>query len=98
MMKFFYIQLNDGASSPVLISAFSVLGIRRVSQFQLAIDVVSSYNMEDSITLNHLDDSESPLRMQNWLVEEMRKLLSTPATDVAPLLIAPMKVTSYVIT
>jgi hypothetical protein len=97
MMKFFYIQMRSGASAPVLIALSSVLGIRRSSDTEAKIDVTSGYSTEDTISLLHADDSASTLKMQAWLVEEMRKLLSTPATDVAPLLIPPVEVTTYAI-
>ena len=45
--------------------------------------------------LTHDDDSSSALRMQSFVVEEMRKLLSSQATEVAPLLIPPVPITSY---
>lgn len=94
MRKFFYLQMNSGADAPLLISATLALGIKYTSVTQTKIYYNASGN-GDIVILTHDDDSSSALRMQAFLVEEMRKLLSSPATDVAPLLIPPVPITSY---
>lgn len=94
MKKFFYLQMDSGADAPLLLSATFALGIKYASANQTKIYYNTSGN-GDIVILTHDDDSSSPLKMQAFLVEEMRKLLSSPATDVAPLLIPPVPITSY---
>ncbi len=94
MKKFFYLQMNSGADAPLLLSATFALGIKYTSDTQTKIYYNASA-LGDVVILTHDDDSSSALKIQAFLVEEMRKLLSTPATDVAPLLIPPVPINSY---
>jgi len=94
MKKFFYLQMDSGADAPLLLSATFALGIKYTSAIQTKIYYNTS-GAGDIVILTHDDDSSSALKMQAFLVDEMRKLLSSPATDVAPLLIPPVPITSY---
>lgn len=94
MRKFFYLQMDSGADAPLLLSATFALGIRYTSGTETKLYYNTAGN-GDVVILTHDDDSSSALKMQAFLVEEMRKLLSSPATDVAPLLIPPVPINSY---
>lgn len=94
MNKFFYLQMDSGDKAPVLLSANKILGIRYTSATETRLTYHATAT-GDVVNLTHDDDSSSSLRMQAFLVDELRKLLSTPATDVAPLLIPPVPITAY---
>ena len=94
MNKFFYLQMDSGNKAPVLLSANRVLGITYTSATATRL-TYSATAIGDLINLTHDDDSSSALKMQAFLVDELQKLLSTPATDVAPLLIPPVPITAY---
>jgi len=94
MNKFFYLQMDSGNKAPVLLSANRVLGIRYSSATATRL-TYSGSGTGDLINLIHDSDASSSLRMQAFLVDELQKLLSTPATDVAPLLIPPVPITAY---
>ena len=96
MNKYFYIQMDSGSKAPLLISAQKIQGIRYSSDTLVKI-YTSGTVSDDVIELNHGDDSGLPInqRMQAFLVNELQKLLSTPATGVAPLLIPPVPITGY---
>ena len=86
----------SGNKAPLLISAQNIQGIRYSSDTKVKI-YTSSTTSDDTIEITHADDSGLPMnqRMQAFLVDEMRKLLSTPATNVAPLLIPPVPISQY---
>ena len=95
MNKFFYLQMDSGNKAPVLLSANKILGIRTTG---LDTETRLTYHTSDPgkiINLTHDDDSSSPLKMQAFLVDALQKILSTSATDVAPLLIPPVPITAY---
>tara|TARA_R110000823_G_C15640159_1_gene469719 strand:+ start:273 stop:566 length:294 start_codon:yes stop_codon:yes gene_type:complete len=94
MNKFFYLQMDSGDKAPVLLSANRVLGIRWMSATETRL-TYSASAIGDLINLTHDSDASSSLMMQAFLVDELQKLLSTPATDVAPLLIPPVPITAY---
>lgn len=96
MKKFFYLQMDSGADAPLLLSATFALGIKHTSATQTKIYYNTAGN-GDVVILTHDDDSSSALKMQAFLVDELQKLLSTPATNVAPLLIPPVPINSYAI-
>ena len=94
MNKFFYLQMDSGDKAPVLLSANRVLGIRYTSATATRLSYHSTAT-GDLINITHDSDASSSLKMQAFLVNELQKLLSTPATDVAPLLIPPVPITAY---
>lgn len=94
MNKFFYLQMDSGNKAPVLLSANNILGITYVTATETRL-TYSASAIADLINLTHDSDASSSLKMQAFLVDELRKLLSTPATDVAPLLIPPVPITAY---
>lgn len=94
MRKFFYLQMDSGAEAPLLFSASLVLAIKYTSNTETKIYTNSSA-LGDTLKLTHASDATSTLKMQAFLVNELQKLLSTPATGVAPLLIPPVPITSY---
>jgi hypothetical protein len=94
MNKFFYLQMDSGNKAPVLLSANRVLGITYVSPTKTSL-AYSASTTGDLIDLTHDSDATSTLKMQAFLVDELQKILSTPATGVAPLLIPPVPITAY---
>lgn len=91
--------MDSGSKAPLLISAQKTQGIRHSSDTLVKI-YTSSTTSDDVIELSHDDDSGLPInqRMQAFLVNELQKLLSTPGTGVAPLLIPPVRVVQYNVT
>tara|TARA_R110002012_G_C11406812_1_gene586485 strand:- start:89 stop:382 length:294 start_codon:yes stop_codon:yes gene_type:complete len=94
MRKFFYLQMEGGSKAPLLLSTTGVVGINSLSDTETRVFYKSEAS-GDELRLIHADDSSSPLKMQAFLVDELQKLLSTPATDVAPLLIPPVEIATY---
>tara|TARA_R100001369_G_scaffold67883_1_gene95350 strand:+ start:531 stop:824 length:294 start_codon:yes stop_codon:yes gene_type:complete len=94
MKKFFYLQMEGGSKAPLLLSATGVVGTNRESSTETRI-FYKSENTGDEVRLLHADDASSPLKMEAFLVDELQKLLSTPATNVAPLLIPPVEIATY---
>ena len=97
MNKFFYLQMDSGEKAPLLISAMNIQGIK----FETATETyiyTSSTTVDDTVKLTHDSDASSSLKIPEFLVNELEKLLSTTGTNVAPLLIPPVPITSYTIT
>ena len=96
MNKFFYLQMDSGEKAPLLISAMNIQGLRYSTDTETLI-YTSSTTSDDIIRLFHDSDTSSSLKMPEFLVNELEKLLSTTGTNVAPLLIPPVPITSYTI-
>ena len=94
MRKFFYLQMEGGAKAPLLLSTDGVMGTNRESSTETRI-FYKSENTGDELRLLHADDASSPLTIEAFIVDELQKLLSTPATNVAPLLIPPVEISTY---
>ena len=97
MYKFLYLPVGDSAANlaPVLIDATH---IRRIDH-PTGTTTIIQYNgtaSRDTITLTTVE-SDSGHVLQNWLVEEIRKLLSTGYTSTGPLLTPPLAIASIAI-
>lgn len=96
MNKFFYLQMDSGEKAPLLISAMNIQGIKYSVDTETLI-YTSSTTSDDIVRLFHDSDASSSLKIPEFLVNELEKLLSTTGTNVAPLLIPPVPITLYTI-
>mgnify|MGYP003649315104 FL=1 len=94
MNKFFYLQMDSGDKAPLLLGVNNIVGIMYVSPTETRL-AYSATATRDMINLTHTSDATSTLKMQAFFVDELQKILSTPATGVAPLLIPPVPITAY---
>jgi len=97
MYKFLYLPIGDAAANlaPVLID---VTNIKVVDKQSLTVTHLkySTFQSHDFVTLTTVEDDSGHV-LQNWLVEEIRKLLSTGYTGTGPLLTPPLAIASIAI-
>lgn len=97
MYKFLYLPIGDAAANlaPVLIDVTNIKAVDKPSGTVTHLKY-STENSTDFITFTTVE-SDSGHVLQNWLVEEIRKLLSTGYTSTGPLLTPPLAIASIAI-
>ena len=89
MIKYFNIPVTG--LKPILVNASQALFINQTSTTETFINYNGTSASTDSIKLTHAADATG-VAMQNFLIEELKNMLSSSYTNVAPLLAPPMAV------
>ena len=92
MKKYLNIFYNNAATPPVLINASNIMMIKQGSVNTTTEIIYNADADADTIVLTHAADAG--FLVQNFLVAEVVKLMSSSYTNAAPLIMPPLTVSA----